>query len=1041
MPPRSPLAAVASFARSISPFGRRQTAREPNADGVAASTAQRVPASVGASMTAVQEQPKQTVSATGFEEVVLRKANKADVLGLVCNGRLVSDGTTEVVVQELKKGSIAEASVALKKGMLIKAVNGEPVGSAIDATAKMKAAFPEVRLLVFSPLVGGGPNETSAPSTPNGTPSLPSTSVTSGWDFRHPWISPLETPPKEEELGVDEHGTSGMEFVGGQLPNMGGQLDLRDAYLASFEAPLTTAVPVEEQAGSEAEKHPVGQPAGAAPEAAEEEGVDETVAAAEAEAAEAEAAVLEAATVAVLKEAAEETAAAVGEAAAAAEAAAPAKAAEAAEAEAAEVEAAAAEAAAAALAAAAVTEAVEQVAAEAEAAAAQAAAAATQAMADSVAAPSAAAPVIPTDSPFAATAKAPSSVTAKAPSSVTAKAPSSVPTPSVVSHTSQDQLAYLIQAAAFSFSFAQTPPPVEAPPLVPVTCVEEAEAAVAELVASSDGNTKPPQRKKMGRARRRKGGTEAEAEAEVEVEAEAEAEAEVEGGEEDEGAAEEQTKQPAPSKQIDLAQSFDLSGFAAAVAAEAEGGVAAEAEGSTSSSAVRDGVRRIFHGEEAQQAMEVAAEAAANAAAALADLIASGEPLFTIGEHAEVPVSPGSPTRSRSEASWLHSRHRGRGPHSPSGSLAPSRSPSGEPKPDVATEPDVAADMADIATPSRRARRDNAAVVGVVTGVVAAGGSGLHEALLPLLEQEQPTHPVTCSSSTTDSAIVAELVKASIDAAVEADQTLRDATSAKLLAETAVVTRLASTAAKQLISTAVERALMVIEAKPTELHRLTPHYDPTRIYKVGDLVSLNGKIYQMAESPGLSGYSPSRPADLLWRFIANGPPAEPPVPPEPPKSPRLRSPEQPPNPETIPVKPPPSLPVKPPSPAAASPAERASAKLELLMLELQELHELQELQERSAALDAALAAEAPFLAATALQAAQRGVVVRKRLSFQAEADAALQTLLVLEAELTEDELSGLQNAADTLTLIPPPPDEPEPQPEADPPVAVLIGTV
>jgi hypothetical protein len=113
------------------------------------------------------------------------------------------------------------------------------------------------------------------------------------------------------------------------------------------------------------------------------------------------------------------------------------------------------------------------------------------------------------------------------------------------------------------------------------------------------------------------------------------------------------------------------------------------------------------------------------------------------------------------------------------------------------------------------------------------------------------------------------------------------------------------------------------------------------------------------------------------------------------------------------------------------------------MLELQELHELQELQERSAALDAALAAEAPFLAATALQAAQRGVVVRKRLSFQAEADAALQTLLVLEAELTEAELSGLQNAADTLedTLIPPPPDEPEPQPEADPPVAVLIGTV
>jgi hypothetical protein len=107
------------------------------------------------------------------------------------------------------------------------------------------------------------------------------------------------------------------------------------------------------------------------------------------------------------------------------------------------------------------------------------------------------------------------------------------------------------------------------------------------------------------------------------------------------------------------------------------------------------------------------------------------------------------------------------------------------------------------------------------------------------------------------------------------------------------------------------------------------------------------------------------------------------------------------------------------------------------MLELQELHELQELQERSAALDAALAAEAPFLAATALQAAQRGVVVRKRLSFQAEADAALQTLLVLEAELTEAELSGLQNAADALIPPPPmlmtPPFPPPPPPREDRP--------
>ena len=35
--------------------------------------------------------------------------------------------------------------------MLIKAVNGEPVGSATDAAAKLKAAFPEVKLSVFTP--------------------------------------------------------------------------------------------------------------------------------------------------------------------------------------------------------------------------------------------------------------------------------------------------------------------------------------------------------------------------------------------------------------------------------------------------------------------------------------------------------------------------------------------------------------------------------------------------------------------------------------------------------------------------------------------------------------------------------------------------------------------------------------------------------------------------------------------------------------------------------------------------------------------------
>ena len=166
------------------------------------------------------------------------------------------------------------------------------------------------------------------------------------------------------------------------------------------------------------------------------------------------------------------------------------------------------------------------------------------------AAPSTTAAVIPSDSPFAATAKAPSTVPA---------APDG--------------------GAAFSFSFALTPPPVEAPTLVPVVPVVAAAAAAAEL-ASSDGKTEPPQRK-MRRPRRRKGGTEAEVEAEAEAEEwEGGEEEEWEGGEEDEGAAEEQAEEPAPSKQIDLAQSFDLSGFAAALPLTG----AAKGDGKTSTS-------------------------------------------------------------------------------------------------------------------------------------------------------------------------------------------------------------------------------------------------------------------------------------------------------------------------------------------------------------------------------------------------------------------------------------------------------------------------
>ena len=87
----------------------------------------------------------ETVHTRGFEEVVLYKASKSDKLGLVC------DGASEVLIHELREGSIAAVSGALKKGMLVKAVNGEQVSSAVDATAKMKAAFPVVKLSVFTP--------------------------------------------------------------------------------------------------------------------------------------------------------------------------------------------------------------------------------------------------------------------------------------------------------------------------------------------------------------------------------------------------------------------------------------------------------------------------------------------------------------------------------------------------------------------------------------------------------------------------------------------------------------------------------------------------------------------------------------------------------------------------------------------------------------------------------------------------------------------------------------------------------------------------
>jgi hypothetical protein len=90
------------------------------------------------------------VSAPVFEEVVLWKANQDDSLGLVCEWGHPQGG----LVVGLAEGGIALAAGALKKGMLIKAVNGEPVGSASDAAAKLKAAFPEVKLLVFTPPAG-----------------------------------------------------------------------------------------------------------------------------------------------------------------------------------------------------------------------------------------------------------------------------------------------------------------------------------------------------------------------------------------------------------------------------------------------------------------------------------------------------------------------------------------------------------------------------------------------------------------------------------------------------------------------------------------------------------------------------------------------------------------------------------------------------------------------------------------------------------------------------------------------------------------------
>jgi hypothetical protein len=56
-------------------------------------------------------------------------------------------------------------------------------------------------------------------------------------------------------------------------------------------------------------------------------------------------------------------------------------------------------------------------------------------------------------------------------------------------------------------------------------------------------------------------------------------------------------------------------------------------------------------------------------------------------------------------------------------------------------------------------------------------------------------------------------------------------------------------------------------AKPAEAAKEVKEYDNSKVYTVGDFVTLKGGIYKMVEAAGGAGYSPERAGDKLWTRV------------------------------------------------------------------------------------------------------------------------------------------------------------------------------
>ncbi|NBO53440.1 MAG: hypothetical protein EBU84_02350 [Actinobacteria bacterium] len=56
-------------------------------------------------------------------------------------------------------------------------------------------------------------------------------------------------------------------------------------------------------------------------------------------------------------------------------------------------------------------------------------------------------------------------------------------------------------------------------------------------------------------------------------------------------------------------------------------------------------------------------------------------------------------------------------------------------------------------------------------------------------------------------------------------------------------------------------------AKPAEAAKEVKEYDNSKVYTVGDFVTLKGGIYKMVEAAGAAGYSPERAGDKLWTRV------------------------------------------------------------------------------------------------------------------------------------------------------------------------------